>query len=148
MHSGIIAAEVTFGDWSVVRADNGDMVAGTHQDNYSKVLIYRCFKSQKQCAHVVIVDVECDDGHSYPILVNSSHAALSMDAVCSVNDGRGELVLSEFDAVHEILQKADVVGFAVPMQSGQFKVVRFSLNGSARAMEHAERKLTDSSEYL
>lgn len=142
------AEEKWFGDWFVVRADNGDMVAGTQEDNFSKALVYRCFKALNKCAHVLIAGIVCEDGHTYPVLVNSEHSALSMDTLCSVNDGRSELVLTEFDLIHEIIKKASIVGFAVPMASGQFKVVRFSLNGSSKAIGDAEGKISDSAEYL
>jgi len=142
------AEEKRFGDWFVVRADNGDMVAGTQQDNFSKALVYRCFKELNKCAHVLIADIKCDDGYTYPVLVNSEHSALSMNTLCSDNDGKSELILTEFDQIHEIIQKSNVVGIAVPMASGQFKVVRFSLNGSSKAMSYAEGKLVDSAEYL
>lgn len=142
------AEEKHFGDWFVVRADNGDMVAGTQQDNFSKALVYRCFKDINKCAHVLIADIVCDDGYTYPVLVNSEHSALSMNTLCSVNESRSELILTEFDLIHEIIRKSDIVGIAVPMASGQFKVVRFSLSGSSKAMDYAEGKLVDSAEYL
>lgn len=142
------AEEKQFEDWFVVRADNGDMVAGTQQDNFSKALVYRCFKELNKCAHVLIADIECDDGHTYPVLVNSEHSALSMDTLCTDNEGESELILTEFDRIHKIIQKSNVIGIAVPMASGQFKVVRFSLKGSSKAMSYAEGKLVDSADYL
>jgi len=142
------AEEMQFGDWFVVRADNGDMVAATQQDNFSKALVYRCFKALNKCAHVLIADIVCEDGHTYPVLVNSEHSALSMNTLCSVNDGRSELILTEFDLIHKIIKKSSIIGIAVPMASGKFKVVRFSLSGSSKAMEYAEGKISDSAEYL
>jgi hypothetical protein len=142
------AEEKHFGDWIVVRADNGDMVAGTQQDNFSKALVYLCFKNLNKCAHVLIADIVCEDKNMYPVLVNSEHSALSMNTICSVNDGRSELILTEFDLIHEIIKKSGIIGIAVPMASGHFKVVRFSLNGSIKAMDYAEEKISDSSEYF
>ncbi len=142
------AEEVTFGDWTVVRADNGDLVALTGQDDFSKVLAYRCLKELDRCLHVLIADVQCEDGSVYPVLVNAEYSALSMNTLCSENDGRYELVLTEFDLIHEILLKSHVVGIAVPMASGKFKVVRFSLNGSTKAMTYAETMLKEGAEYL
>ena len=143
------AEEKKFGEWFVVRADNGDMVAGTQQDNFSKLLVYRCFKEHNKCAHVLVADIKCDDGDIYPVLINSDRSALSVNTICNINDdGRSELVLTEFDYVHELIKKSNLVGFAIPMASGQFKVVRFSLNGSSKAMDYAEGNLVDSAEYL
>lgn len=143
------AEELRFGDWFVVRSDNGDLVAGVAQEDFNRMLVYRCFQELNQCAHVLLADIQCDDSDVYPILVNSDHAALSMNTICSENEGNSELVLSEFDAIHEILINASVVGLAVPMASGHFKVVRFSLNGSAEAMDYAERMVRSQGvEYL
>lgn len=148
LSSNLAAEQRQFGDWFVVRADNGDMVAATQQDNFSKALVYRCFQALSKCAHVVIADIECEDANTYPVLVNSEHSALSMNTLCSVNEGRSELILTEFDLIHEIIRKSDVIGIAVPMTSGHFKVVRFSLDGSNRALDYTEGNLVDSAEYL
>lgn len=148
LSSNLAAEQKQFGDWFVVRADSGDMVAATQQDNFSKALVYRCFQALNKCAHVVIADIECEDANTYPVLVNSEHSALSMNTLCSVNEGRSELILTEFDLIHEIIRKSDVIGIAVPMASGHFKVVRFSLDGSSRALDYTEGNLGDSAEYL
>lgn len=148
LSSNVAAEKKRFGDWFVVRAEIGDMVAGTQQDNFSKALVYRCFKALNKCGHVLIADIECEDEHTYPVLVNSEYSALSMNTLCSVNDGRSELILTEFDLIHEIIKKSNIIGIAVPMASGHFKVVRFSLNGSSKAMDYAEGKLVDSAKYL
>lgn len=144
----VYAEDKKFGDWFVVRADNGDMVAGTIQDNFSKALVYRCFKDFNKCAYTLIADIECTDGHTYPVLVNSELSALSMNTICSKNDDKYELLVTDIQQLHEIVKKSNVIGFAIPMASGEFKVIRFSLNGSSKAMDYAEGKLIDSAEYL
>lgn len=145
--TGVSAEEKWFGDWAVI-SDGSDMVAATQRDNFSKVLAYRCFNALGKCVHVLIAGTVCDDGHTYPVLVSSEHSALSMNTICSMNDGRGELILTEYDLIHAIIQKSQTIGIAVPMTSGQFKVVRFSLKGSSQAMDYAEKHFGDSAEYL
>lgn len=143
------AQDATFGDWHVIQASNKtDYIAVTGQDNFDKALGYRCFSQSKQCVHFLIADIACEDGSQYPVLVNSDYSALSFDTICSENEGSYELILSNFDAIHEILIKSNVAGFAIPMASGQFKVVRFSLSGSSEAMSEAERRVQDSAEYM
>ncbi len=133
------AQERTFGDWYVIRSDNGDMVAVTLENGTQYELGYRCFKQLGQCAHVLVADIDCTDGHMYPVLVNSDYASLSMNALCENNTstGKAELVLSEFDSIHKIMEKGNIVGFAIPMANGLFKVVRFSLRGANDAMKYA-----------
>ena len=138
--SGIAQAqERTFGDWYVVRSDNGDMVAATLENGTQYMLGYRCFKELGRCAHVLVADIDCTDGQMYPVLVNSDYSSLSMNALCENNTstGKAELVLSEFDSIHKIMEKSNIVGFAIPMADGLFKVVRFSLRGANEAMQYA-----------
>lgn len=134
------AEEKTFGEWIVVQSDDGDYIAATGRDDGKQMLAFRCFGQMQQCVHVLVADTRCNDGKTYPILVNSDHAALSMNTVCSENDGTYELLLNEYDAIHSILRESDVVGFAIPMASGEFKAVRFSMDGSVRAMDYVKDK--------
>ena len=52
-----------------------------------------------------------------------------------------ELILTNYDAIHHILMDGSYVGFAIPMSSGLFKVVRFSLLGSDKAMRKVEEEV-------
>lgn len=128
----------TFGDWKVIRSSDGqDLIAGT-ANQAGDFIGFRCFSSTKQCVHAIGTDIVCDDGDEYPVLVNSDYSALSMDAVCSKNGNKHELLLTKYDDIHSILLKGNNIGFAIPMNSGQFKAVRFSLNGSDKAMNLVE----------
>jgi hypothetical protein len=137
-----------FGAWTVAMSDDKkDLIAATTVDE-DKYLAYRCFGRTKKCAHVVNLAAECEEGKEYPVLVNSSHAALAITCTCSVNEDQYELV-PDYDDFHTVLANSTgYIGFALPMVSGQFKVVRFNLNGVGGAMEMAERATRgDSSEY-
>jgi hypothetical protein len=68
---------------------------------------------------------------------------MSMDAVCGINGANHELYLTKYDEIHETLKKGNNIGFAIPMESGQFKVVRFNLNGSDKAMDYVEKKTAE-----
>lgn len=139
----------TFGAWTVVPSnDKEDLIAATAVDD-DKYLAYRCFSASGKCAHIVNLAAECEDGKEYPVLINSSHAAAAITCTCSENDGQYELI-PDFDDFHELLTKSSgYIGFALPMVSGQFKVVRFSLSGAKDAMRTAQRATTrrNSSEY-
>lgn len=143
------AQSKTFGAWTVVMSDDKeDLIAATSVDD-DKYLAYRCFSASGKCVHVVNLAAECEDGKEYPVLINSSHAAAAITCTCSENEDRYELI-PDFDEFHALLTKSTgYVGFALPMVSGQFKVVRFSLNGVKDAMRQAQRATTkrNSSEY-
>lgn len=134
--------EEIFGDWFVVKSTDGsDLIAGTVNDT-GGFIGFRCFSSTQKCAHVLSANTKCDDSSSYPILINSDYAALSMDAICSKNGDSYELMLTKFDDIHNILRKGTYVGFAIPLGSGLFKVARFSLNGSDKAFDYVTDKTT------
>jgi len=138
----------TFRDWSVVMSDDKhDLIAATATDD-DKYFAYRCFGELDRCAHSFNLDIQCEDGKSYPVLVNASEAAAAISCTCSQNGDVYELI-PDFDQIHALVQKSTgYIGFAVPMASGQFKVVRFSLAGVRDAMSFAERAVkADSSEY-
>ena len=142
-------ADQRFIDWSVTTTSNGNTIAATVQDNADKMLAYICYKKLNSCVHVLMADIACVDGQKYPVLVNSNTSALAMIGLCvAIENGKFELVLTEFDNIHRLLQQSSTIGFAVPMESGLFKVVRFSLNGSSKAMDYAEKSLNSRSEYL
>ncbi len=142
------AEGVQFGTWQVIQAsDSRDYIAVTGIDDYSKMLGYRCYADSQECAHILVADITCENEADTPLLINSDHSALAMNAICVDAGDSHELLLTDFENTHTILLEANVVGFAIPMESGQFKVIRFSLQGSRKAMEYVEKKIQDSAEY-
>jgi len=139
----------SFGDWTVMISDDkNDLIAATTVDS-DKWFGYRCFGKLGKCAHSLNLAIVCEDRKVYPVLVNSNYSAAAIDCTCSKNGDSYELI-PNYDAIHDLVIKSSgYIGFAVPMQSGQFKVVRFSLDGVKEAMALAERaiKNVDSAEY-
>jgi hypothetical protein len=45
------------------------------------------------------------------------------------------LLFEDFEQVTKLILKDQMAGFCIPMKNGDFRVVRFSLNGSARALQ-------------
>jgi hypothetical protein len=139
----------TFGAWTVVMSDDKrDLIAATSVDG-DKFLAYRCFGNVGRCMHSIVLDIECEEGESYPLLVNASSSAVAMTCTCSKSAELYELI-PDFDQFYSILQNSTgAIGFALPLASGQFKVVRFNLTGVRDAMTLAERaaRKADSAEY-
>jgi hypothetical protein len=55
-----------------------------------------------------------------------------------MKSGLYRYIFSEFDTVDKIVKESTRVGFAVPLQSDNFRVVRFDLKGANRAIELLE----------
>jgi hypothetical protein len=140
---------LTYGSWFVaLSSDKKDFVAYTFQDD-DKILGYRCFTSQASCAHIIVTANTRTSGNNYPILINSSSGSYMVSCASSNNHGRFELLPTDFDGFHKTLvDSKGYVGFAIPLESGQFKVIRFSLDGAKEAMSATEAAVRrDSAEY-
>lgn len=136
--SGAVEIVKNFNDWTVIKAEGGqDLIAVTIND-VGHFIGFRCFAKDQKCVHVLSAKTACEDDQKYPILINSDYTAMSMEAVCGVNGEAHELYLTKYDEIHQALKKGSAIGFAIPMESGKFKVVRFSLTGSEKAMDYVE----------
>ncbi|RJG13478.1 hypothetical protein D3879_09620 [Pseudomonas cavernicola] len=128
-----------FGDWAVIRAAEGSDLVALTRNNDGNYIGLRCFVGERKCVHVLSVDFTCEVGMSYPMLVGSSVSAITIQTSCRNSAGSHELVLDDQSKIHEVLKQEGLVGFAMPMDSGLFKVVRFSLNGAYEAMGYVKK---------
>lgn len=133
-------AEV-FGDWWAVSASDGsgDAVAATFADGTKTVLAVHCLAKSQSCYHVVRIGSPCQEGSEYAVLVNAPTVAVAVTGVCSASGEDPGLILSPFDRVRSTLSGTGMIGLAVPMESGAFKAVRFSLKGGSQAISAAEK---------
>ena len=137
------SAEQAYGDWFVTYADDksGDTITATFSDGTSTAFAIRCFAKDNRCLHLVRLGSLCEDGSTYPVLINAPTGAAAVTGVCSINDGVPEMLLTPFDDVRSALNGSGMLGVAVPMASGAFKAVRFSLKGSSQAIKAGEEML-------
>ena len=87
---------------------------------------------------MVTLGVTCEPDSQYPSIINSTKHVLPVTLTCGhkVGEGDNAFYITPFDEVNNIILSADSVGLAVALQRGtSFKVVRFSLFGSTRAIE-------------
>jgi hypothetical protein len=86
----------------------------------------------------------CESDANYPILANTETASTPLTIQCGGKVGTTNLsrfAFQDWKSVEAEIKGAHRVGFAIPMQSDQFKVVRFSLDGCARATAAMEAAL-------
>jgi hypothetical protein len=139
---GAHAQTATFEDWFIVDAkdNSGDVIAATSTDDGKELLGYRCFRQSGSCMYVLIADTRCDDKARYPILQNSRAGASNLSAVCHKTPSSDQLVLSPYKDIEGAIKEGQgLIGFAIPMASGRFKAIRFSLKGGSEAIVAAER---------
>jgi len=70
------------------------------------------------------------------VLANSDIGAMPLGVYCDdkLHDGASRYVFTDFDRLTNIVTRGMRVGFALPLQSDHFRVVRFDLRGSRRAV--------------
>jgi hypothetical protein len=130
----------TFGNWNVY-SSGSDYFAMALNSNEGEYIAFYCYSKTKQCMHSVSLGIKCINDSRYPILVNSNVSAITLDGVCSNISANSKIVffnLTSYDSIHLILEQGIDVGFALPLESGRFKVSRFNLNGSAEAMNYTQ----------
>lgn len=132
------ALSAQFGSWDVDVTPDGSeeiLYAGTTNDS-GAILGQFCVPSTDSCVWLIAMTTSCDEGHTYPVLANSDAGAAQLLVLCNakLENGLYRYVFTDFDAVDNIVRKGSRVGFAAPLQSDQFKVVRFRLNGSIEAL--------------
>ena len=130
------AEDIHSGDWVWNVDDPETYYAGT-ENAAGHVLMQFCDPADGTCFYAVGFDTTCDEGDSYPALVNADTGASSIKLMCgsSLDDGTNMMLVEGFDQIDGIVRKSQKIGFALPMQGDEFKAVRFSLKGSVTAMD-------------
>jgi len=127
-----VAAEpVTFKDW-VVGSGDGFVYAITL--NKSENLFGQfCYYDSGKCFYIVSFDAACSKGDSYPVLINTDIGAGTKQIVCdtNINDSKNYRYFISYEDIDPLTKNAKKIGFAIPMQSDEFRAIRFSLDGAS-----------------
>ena len=125
----------TFGDWKVDLNDPSLYAAVTVNDSNHEFGQYCFFDKDSSCAWFFETDTSCTDGSKYPVLANTDTKALHLEVLClGEANGRYAYAFTDFDKVDKFIRASKQVGFAVPLQSDAFAVLRWNLNGAANAL--------------
>jgi hypothetical protein len=128
-----------YGDWSVQSLGGTMYMASTGNSSGSK---FGEICDADGCLAFFNPQVECEDGHRYPALVNSPSGAVNVVLTCKKIDDLYLLTLPDATTLTDPLSIGGELGIAFPMQSGQFAVSRFSMTGGLRACARAEQLAT------
>lgn len=136
----------TFGNWMIVDADDGsgDVVAATGTEGSREVLGYRCFVSDGNCRYVLLARTKCENGGRYPMLLNAQAGSALVVGNCHKTTTSDQFLLQPWEPIQDALQNgAGLIGFAIPMESGAFRAIRFNVRGGAAAILEAERRVLE-----
>uniref|UniRef100_UPI003B968446 hypothetical protein n=2 Tax=Photobacterium leiognathi TaxID=553611 RepID=UPI003B968446 len=118
-----------------------DWIIGTEGDEYyysatvnksDHIFGKYCYFESENCIYLTAVDITCTKGNKYPVLVNTDTGAFHVSLMCGDSN---VLIFDEFDSINEAATKGKQLGISIPMESGLFKVTRFSLSGSTYSIE-------------
>lgn len=129
-----------FGAWQTgVSTDNDQLYAATVNESGDLLGNY-CYIATGNCVWVFATATICKLGQSVEMLANTDTGYEVVKAKCAgpYHWGGATLYRSVFTNTLKMLnlvQSANVLGFAIPLKGDQFRVVRFSLNGSNLAIK-------------
>jgi hypothetical protein len=139
------ADQMQFGEWAVSLTANKQSVYAATANDSGSIFGEYCSLATGKCSWLLGFDYRCDNDARYPVLVNSKAGAAQLTVICGgrVNNGNQrapfyQYIFTDWKALESLIKNSDRVGFAFPIQSDQFTVVRFSMNGIQAASESAE----------
>ncbi|WP_343518121.1 hypothetical protein [Sphingomonas sp.] len=77
--------------------------------------------------------IQCEHDGKFPVLINTPAGAFNATLTCRVAEGRYLLAAPLDTTLLDAMEIGGELGVAFPMESGQFKVTRFSLTGALKA---------------
>lgn len=134
------AQEGRYDDWVVgVSNDRSGLYAATSNDSGSAFA--QACDTRGTCEYRLSISVRCEPGARYPVLVNANAGdagAMMGTMICQgpnpAQTSSTIYTIGPFDDLDRLVRGATRIGFAMPMQSDQFHVARFSLRGSVPAL--------------
>jgi len=122
--------------WNV---DDPDLPYAATANSAGNLLAQFCVPSDGNCFYAVSLGIDCDEGDEYTALANTKGGATTVDLVCGTEHdeetGAHAFVFQDFGEIDDLVRTYDRIAFAVAMRDGEFKAVRFSLDGSNQALD-------------
>jgi hypothetical protein len=129
-----LAQGKTIGSFLVDEMTTGEGVFAATVNDSLAVLGQYCYLEQGSCLWLLATDIDCKSGSRYPVLVNADGGAFTTEIVCYKLGEKPRYAFTNFDLIDSAVKKSEKIGIAFPMQSGNFQVNRFLLNGVTPAL--------------
>lgn len=131
----------TIGAWELFDSETSTLASTTTESGAAFGPV--CIAGIEKCSYFVNSQLNCEDGHSAPLLLSGEAGAMASSARCT-HVGEHKLSLFEED-LDGLVGGSGTIGVVTPLESGKFKVMRFNMNGAipiiAKAKQrHAERQ--------
>jgi hypothetical protein len=133
--------ERQFGAWTVGRNGNDSVYAKTTNDSNGKLGLI-CLKKDVKCYLALVIDSNCEHGKNYLTLMNPDAGnPSSLDLTCHKVKNENWYFL-DLDKISDSVFDSPRLSFAFALQSGEYKVSRFLMNGSKEAIEALKKDWT------
>lgn len=135
-----------YGSWMFEKSDdNGGILFAATANDSGALLGEWCFVEANSCVWLLAMKTRCVEGSKYPVLANSDAGAAQLEVVCNakLDNGLYRYVFDDFEGVEQLVKEGLRVGFAVPLEEDQFRVVRFNLDGSNLVLNLLEKEVSD-----
>ncbi len=135
------AGDLRFGDW--IASFNGEYREAYSRNESESSVGVLCSTASQVCFAYLRSNSTCNEGDKQVALVNTESGAFPIEMSCAkiqFESGQEFInFLGDYGTMKNAILKNNDLGIALPLTSGQFKVVRFSLRGSNQAIEAAEK---------
>lgn len=131
------ACAETIGAWQLYKK-NDIQIAKTFNQAGSTAGVL-CVVSTRDCQAYISADNACEENSRYPLMVNSSVGASNLSSTCKTIGGVQYHFIDEFQSAVNAFESGGEFGFAMPLKSGKFVVLRFESAGATAVIREARR---------
>jgi hypothetical protein len=130
------AEPTKIGSWQVDVSEDKSYVYASTTNESGSVFGQFCFVEAKSCVYLVGTDTPCTMGKKSPSLANTNAGAVVYELLCDekTNNNNFRYLFTDFDSIDKLARLTLKVGFAIPLEGDQFKVVRFQLIDAVTAL--------------
>jgi hypothetical protein len=137
-----------YGRWKTLTIGSASTAMTINESGHA--LAMRCAHTN-ECDWRLILTTKCTVGDRYPVLANTNRGVESLELLCSGNESQSDywvVHFADFDAATAVIAgdrehpaPSGLVGFAIALGDGQFRVLRFELNGMLDAFSDLRARL-------
>jgi hypothetical protein len=131
----VTAKQTIYKDW-VINTDSEQYYYAATINNGGHVFGKYCYFENSQCIYLVSVDTTCVSGNQYPGLINSVSGSMYINLICGKKTGdQYTLIFDGFDDIELMIKSNGQLGVVIPVENGNFQVLRFSLSGATYSID-------------
>lgn len=134
MSTVAFAQTTTYGRWRADLSNSPTLTEAATTNESGSLFGFICLISENRCTYYFSAHTTCVPGVASTILINTDTGALTSTTACIKVQGNYYSSIQDTTGLHNAVMSSQTIGIAIPMESGQFKVIRFSLSGANSAI--------------